>query len=66
MGSQQPDDSKSSPNESQKGGRQAQQRSDAHTNSARAGESPDRVDDGADAGQQKRGADGGIERTVTQ
>jgi len=50
MGSQHQNESKSSPKESQKSGQQAQQRSDDHTNSARAGEIPNRADDTSDEG----------------
>ncbi|HEY6457904.1 MAG TPA: hypothetical protein VIY90_21725 [Steroidobacteraceae bacterium] len=51
MGSQHQNESKSSPKEGQKSGQQAQQRSDDHTNSARAGEPPSRSDDSAQGGQ---------------
>jgi hypothetical protein len=48
MGSPQQSESKPSPKEGQKSGQQAQQRSDDHTNSARAGENPNRPDDSND------------------
>jgi hypothetical protein len=53
MGSQHQNESKSSTKESQNSGQQAQQRSDDHTNSARAGEIPNRPDDSSDEGGQK-------------
>jgi hypothetical protein len=53
MGSQHQNESKSSPNEGQKSGQRAQQRSDDHTNSARAGENPNRADESSTAAQYK-------------
>ena len=54
MGSRQQNESKPSPQDGQESDQQAQQRSDAHTNSARAGENPNQDDDVSDAGVHKR------------
>jgi hypothetical protein len=53
MGNQQQNESKSSPKDGQTSGQQAHQRSDDHTNSARAGENMNRRDDSSDEGGQK-------------
>ncbi len=53
MGSQHQNESKSSPEEGRQSGRQAQRRSDDHTNSARAGENPNRADESSAADQQQ-------------